>query len=373
MSNTSRTEDKCVPPDTPPPPYLPGWSRRARDLLDRNIPKLALPLAVMIGGTITGGTTYLLAAHVSKLVRNARVSDDAEKWMKKSREVYDACYLGCHDCADAAYSYKACLKTASFQTPDMDFVCDGTKIWNWVNRYPETCLRAGGEHYRLEALEALKHSYVNQWALIILTILGGILGGFGVYILWRRITARMRARAEATETIWPSWRRRQVRKQRQQGWKQTVFSLLPLFAKTASAYACNEHGPPADLAFVNRNKTISVNVHAWLSDCDDEDICTTTLFENQPITSCTTTVTVMLSPMDYVHDIIPPIMACGFHPGLPVEAPLPNVRLANPSFEKDWRVRLEVNGYNVTNADETDPEILCLHDIADRKPAWKLP
>ncbi|KAI0144339.1 hypothetical protein GGR57DRAFT_482841 [Xylariaceae sp. FL1272] len=355
-------------PDAPPPPYLPGWRQRFRDSLNRNVPKLALPLAVVIGGTITGGTTFLLSEHVSKLVRNARVSDDAGKWMNKARGVYDACYLGCHDCADPAYSYKACRRTASFRTPDTDSVCDGTVIWNWADRYPEACLRTGGEHLRLEALEALKRSYLNQWALIILTILGGILGGIGVYILWRRITAGMRARAEATETIWPGWRRRQASKQRRQGWKRTALTLLPLFAKTASAYACIER-PVADISFINGNKTISVNVHAWLSDCDDHEICSTSMIGVQTITTCTTFVEVRASPIHYVENIIPQITACGFYPGLPDDAPVPSVRLANPGFEKDWRVRLDVNGYNVTNAEKTDSEISCLHAIGDRKSA----
>jgi hypothetical protein len=38
-------------------------------------------------------------------------------------------------------------------------------------------------------------------------------------------------------------------------------------------------------------------------------------------------------------------------------------RVGNPRLERDWWVRVSVNGLNVTRRDQTDDMVLCLHGI----------
>ncbi len=40
-----------------------------------------------------------------------------------------------------------------------------------------------------------------------------------------------------------------------------------------------------------------------------------------------------------------------------------SLRIANPLLEKNWRVKISVNRYNVT--DVTDPSVMCLWDIGN--------
>ncbi|KAI3322153.1 hypothetical protein HD806DRAFT_139279 [Xylariaceae sp. AK1471] len=377
-------------PDRPPPPYDPGWRQRLQDFLDRNIPKLALPLALLVGSAITTGTTYALVVRVSKLIRNAKVSSDPAVWMNQVRiRDYDPCYLGCDDCTDTEYSYKACIRTASIQTGNPNITCDGTKIWNWADRYPIACLSARGEHYRNIKLEALKQDYRNQLAIIILTVLGGLVGGMIVYAYWMHKTAKMRERAQAAASHWPGWRRREARVRRHNRIKTAIFGLLPVFAKGANAYLCVKGGS-VNMYLTNRDRTISVNVRGWLSDCYDETHCTWKWNYSAPncsfpscldrgysvlgcsaqecmVQSCQTTTYIRKTPLDFVRDILPQIKQCNFrapHGRYPVAS----LRLANPGFEKNWWVRIDVNGYNVTNPEETDWEIACLHSVGDMKP-----
>jgi hypothetical protein len=378
-------------PDRPPPPYDPGWRQRLRDFLDRNIPKLALPLALLIGSAITTGTTYALVVRVSQLVRNAKVPSDPEVWMNQARtEDYDPCYLGCAYCTDTEYSYNACLRTASILSGDPSITCDGTRIWNWMDRYPVACLTARGEHYRNVKLEALKQDYRNQLAIITLTVLGGLIGGLVVYAYWMRKTAKMRERAQAAASLfWPDWRRHEARVRRHNRIKTAFFGLLPVFMKRTNAYLCS-NGAPASTYLTNTNQTISVNARGWLSDCYDETHCKQVWDYSRPncltldcwdghylvpdcsirkciVESCQTTTYVRKAPLDFVDAILPHIEQCGFHTPVSRRSAA-NMRLANPGFERNWWVRIDVNGYNVTNPEQTDWEIECLHSVGDWKP-----
>ena len=70
-----------------------------------------------------------------------------------------------------------------------------------------------------------------------------------------------------------------------------------------------------------------------------------------------------MTPQGYVNDILPSVVGCGFELVDAVEGNT-NLRIANPLIEKEWRVTISVNGYNLTSSTETDQSIQCLHDIS---------
>src|SRR6187402_929279 len=91
-----------------PPPRTP-WPERLRYIL----PKLRLPVAILVGAGITAGTTYALVKHVQHLIATASVSSDPTVWIHQARtDGYEACYNGCNDCHDINFPYNACQKTA---------------------------------------------------------------------------------------------------------------------------------------------------------------------------------------------------------------------------------------------------------------------
>ncbi|KAK3316877.1 hypothetical protein B0H66DRAFT_457037, partial [Apodospora peruviana] len=303
------------------------------------LPRFALPIALLVGCAITGGTTYALVAWVLNLIANASVDSDAGKWKAAARtEVYDACYFGCNDCDDPSYAFNACQRTAAVSVKSA-VICDGTRMWNWAeaDRYPDACLETVGKVLMGDALEALKKSYRNRLAIIILTVLAGVVGGAVTFFVWRRYSmskaareARKAGRDEngpprRARTWWPNtWRKEQkpphhasafggggdtvhntdsrrsssssssshssTRGSRGGGGNgnglRLFAALVGLFSSSkthASAYPCTGHGDmpwnqffTATLPASNSSSTgltISGVVHGWISNCYDRDDC----------------------------------------------------------------------------------------------------
>ncbi len=199
----------------------------------------------------------------------AAVEPDPIVWAQKAcTEAYEPCYKGCSDCSDPSYAWTACSRTAAVKAAGT--LCDANSMWNWGEeaKYPAPCLAALGEQYRNDALEALRRSYHDQLAIIMLTVLAGLVGGFVTYVLWRRATERCIRRPPAAEETSDQRRRR---RRRCRGSLRTLLpaSLLALFPRTARAYACTGQDAAAERYFVNANRTLAVRVHGWFSDCQE--------------------------------------------------------------------------------------------------------
>ncbi|KAI5922585.1 hypothetical protein F4810DRAFT_720965 [Camillea tinctor] len=361
--------------DARPPLYSPCRLQRRKFHFDRYLSILGLLLSIIVGCGITAGTTYCLVKHVIRLISEAKVSSDPQVWMQEAKtKDYDSCYLGCNNCRDPEFAYNACIRTSEIHPQNSSTICDGRKMWNWAERYPEECLMARGEFYRLQALDGLKKSYSGQYALIILTVFAGIMGAGTVHMIWSRIIASNRRRVEEMRQAWPGWQNNRVRVRTRIPFKLSLAVFAMMFGCPINAYVCVGHDKPHNAYFANANNTIFVQAYGWFSNCYDwtscTPICTDICYGNggscqqMCTTPCTTFTAKDRRPEDYVNLITPRIKNCGFRPVFgPREAT--DLRLANPGLEKNWWVQLNVNRYNVTNPTETDPEIICLHDIGN--------
>ncbi|KAF2667702.1 hypothetical protein BT63DRAFT_426553 [Microthyrium microscopicum] len=351
------------------------------------LPKLALPVAILVGCAITAGTTYALVRHVQHIIASAKVSSDPNHWTQVARsEAYDACYLGCNDCDDVNFAYNACAMTAKANVTGI--ICDGNSMWNWRNRYPIECLNAVGVFYKATALKNLKQSYRNQLAIIILTVLAGVLGALLTFKVWKMSMTSRAARIAKEETalvMWPSnsgyfprphpealyhststprSKSRKTQGNRKTGIAGLFVAFTALFGK-AHAYPCTGYDPVADQYFRNANSTIYGVVHGWYSDCYDYECnCITSCSTTSSGTSCSVSCSICTAsdaaPSKYVNAVLSAVKACGFQ--LTDEAPTDvNVRVANPLIEKNKWVKISVNTFNIT-ADKTDSGVQCLHD-----------
>ncbi|KAK3897391.1 hypothetical protein C8A05DRAFT_19838 [Staphylotrichum tortipilum] len=370
---------------------------------------LALPLGLLIGSAIIGGTTYALIARVNNLIANAAVDGDIEKWKQTARTgTYDACYLGCNSCNDPNFVYSACQLTARADVKGV--ICDGNKMWNWAaaDRYPESCLAAVGQLLMGNELERIKQGYRNQLALITVTVLGGILGGVIAYFLWRRLTmsnAYRDARKSSSRSVlrpktWKRTKHIKLHEQRtttsrrssssssarssasssrsQTRLSTIVTASVASFASQTSAYPCTGYSPAQTTYFTSANNTLSGSVHGWISDCQDRKVCTT----QQCTTSCTTgkngkqnctqkcteqcrTVTSVVKPARaYVDAVMPRVRECGFGVVDVLNGGWGEMeRVGNARLERDWWVTVEVSGFNVTKKGETDEAVWCLWGI----------
>ncbi|KAK3307934.1 uncharacterized protein B0T15DRAFT_523071 [Chaetomium strumarium] len=387
--------------------------------------RLAIPLALLVGGAITGGTTYALVSRVQNLIANASVDGDKSRWLQTARTAaYDACYYGCNDCSDPSFAYNACQLTA--QAKVKGIICAGEEMWNWAaaDRYPEACLMAVAQLLMGVELERVKQSYRNQLAIIVLTVLGGVVGGVITYVVWRRLTTskaqQEAAKAEKSSNgkkwsicrpaMWkdekhhhhqptnnddrPLSRRSSSSSSRRGSQPRTSLSslatattasltILSTSPSGASAYPCTGHEPAWNQFFVSPNGTIAGVLHGWLGDCYDrrdcDQRCSTSCSSSGSGSSrscsrkcttsdCHTIVTVTRTPKEYVDAIVPRVRACGFTmvdalAGSGSIVVTVAERVGNPRLERDWWVRVSVNGLNVTRGDQTDDMVLCLHGI----------
>ncbi|KAI0020956.1 hypothetical protein F4780DRAFT_778948 [Xylariomycetidae sp. FL0641] len=352
-------------------PESPSRRQRWRYYADRTISRLALPLAILSGSAITAGSTFALAKHVTNAIANAKVSDDPVKWMQMAKKKdYEPCYNGCTDCNDPSFAYRACMRTSEIHAKDDTVICDGRKLWNWAIRYPSECLAARGEFYREKALKDLKTDYKARWALIILTVIAGLVGAGLVYWTWAKLTAKRRTRAEQMIRDWPGWRTQRRAKREQSSWKKPFVFFLAMCGRGAAAYHCTGRHEGHYMDFANQNQTIYARARGWISECYDKEVCWDSYEPFCISNSCTPVMReycidetyVSVTPEQYLQIIEPRIAECGFKRVSLLGADT-SLRLASPGLERDWRVRIDVNGYNVTDPEETDAEILCLHDI----------
>ncbi|KAK4133932.1 hypothetical protein BT67DRAFT_477724 [Trichocladium antarcticum] len=385
--------------------------------------RLALPVGLAIGGAITAGTTYALVARVQHLIANASVDGDIGRWKEAARTTgYDACYLGCDDCSDPSFAYNACQLTARANVPGA--ICDGNRMWNWADRYPERCLAAVGQILMGEELARVKQGYRNQLAIIILTVLGGVVGGAIAYILWRRATMSKAQRTRQHSPPPPSsswsirrattWKRtkttkhtesyeqrttsrpssrhpsrrssssRSPRPSRSQPRLSTIITAsVASLASRTSAYACMGYAPSSTVYFASLHTTGNTNaitgsVYGWLSDCRDKKVCSqqkcstscTTSNGKQSCTKkcteqCRTVTSVVRRATAYVEDVVPRLQRCGFRVVAEREGRRGGMmeRVGNARLERDLWVRVEVSGFNVTRAGETDEGVWCLWGI----------
>ena len=392
---------------------------RIRSCFESLLPKLRLPVAVLTGAIITAFTTFALVRHVQHEIANAKVSSDPRKWMQIARtEAYDACYYGCNDCRHTDWAYNACKMTARANVTGV--ICDGNLMWNWAARYPTECLEAVGELYKAEALRKLKQTYRNQLALIILTVLAGIIGAVITCKIWSCTAARCQARPRSRPSSGPSTYqaadnepspppkfppRMRGGAGRSAGRITLITTAFASIVSRSRAYPCTGHGPIADQYFINANKTLYGVVHGWLSDCYDYTCgCTTFCWGmggdswgmggdswgmggdswgmdcdswgmdgdswgmggdscgRSCSTTCRTCTASNAAPIEYVNAILGHVKACGFELMDVVDGDV-NMRVANPLIEKKWWVKISVNKFNLT--DVTDPSIFCLHDFAN--------
>ena len=365
-ASTHDTASSPVPsPSVPPnnPPSSPPRSKLSR---------LALPLSLLIGAAITASTTYALAKRVQHLIAHASVDSDPATWSSAARtQVYDPCYLGCaDDCSSPDYAWNACQRTASLGP---GWWCDANAMWNWAERYPPACLAAMGDVLRGEALKRLKQSYRNQLAVVILTVLAGAVGARVTYRLVRGCAGKREGKAALARVNPPPYREKAPRAGRRRRMKLLLAGFLGVFTRKAHAYACTGRAPSADQFFASPNGTVRGVVHGWFSNCYDTTYCDTTCSDScdwkgscssSCSQSCYTVTYTDKDPARFVRDAARRVQGCGFL--LVADGAAggrTGTRVANARIERDWWVRISVNGYNVTRPDETDQMVLCLHDI----------
>jgi hypothetical protein len=281
-------------------------------------------------------------------------------------EAYDACYYGCNDCDDTNWAYNACKVTARANVTGV--ICDGNLMWNWAARYPTECLKAVGEFYKAEALSKLKQTYRNQLAVIILTVLSGIIGAVITYKIWSCTAARYQARARPRPSNGPFRIRGGGRSAgHSAGRIALITTAFTSIVSSSRAYPYTGYGPIADQYFINANKTLYGVVHGWFSNCYYYTCgCTTSYSGGNDgrgySTTCSTCTASDTAPIEYVNATLGHVKACGFELVDAVDGDV-NMRVANPLIEKKWWVKISVNEFNLTNV--TDPSIFCLHDFAN--------
>ncbi|KAK4642865.1 LOW QUALITY PROTEIN: hypothetical protein QC761_401255 [Podospora bellae-mahoneyi] len=193
-SNSDRDEDTQARED----------ANNAHDVEEEKesiLPKLGLPIALLVGAAIMGGGTYAVVAYVQNLVANAAVDNDEAKWIRLARtDAYDGCYLGCTSCDDPNFAYNACQLTTRVDVKGV--ICNANKMWNWAveDRYPKECLKAVSKVIMGDALEDLKNHYRKRYAIITVAIVGGLAVGFLVYFLWRKF-----AKPKETPKPWSTY------------------------------------------------------------------------------------------------------------------------------------------------------------------------
>jgi len=283
------------------------------------------------------------------------------------------------------------------------------------DRYPLECLAAVGEFFKSDALDALRKSYRNQLAIIILTVLGGLVGGVVTHAVWSSCTEHRKTRALAWGNRFgapkwpriftaPAWRTKRGNATTGGGRGRRARALatwfLALFAASrpgaggvpgAAAYSCTGHDPVHDQYFVNGNRTLFGVVHGWFSNCYDVTVCTQSCSTScsggggggggpfgsgggggmscstSCSPSCWTETYSDRAPAAYVGDVLPRVRDCGFALVDQVEGDV-SLRVANAGIEKHWWLSIRVNGYNVTDVRDTDDAVLCLHAIGEAKP-----
>lgn len=127
-----------------------------------------------------------------------------------------------------------------------------------------------------------------------------------------------------------------------------------------------------------KGTVLSGVIHGWLTECKDTEDCRQSCHNSCKTVNgkkkcsdkctkkCHTKTTTNRMPKSFVDAVAPKVKACGFKlvDGLGgkgnAEA---RYRVPNGKIEKSHWVEILVTGFNVTNADKTDQEVVCLYNI----------
>ncbi|KAK0643965.1 hypothetical protein B0T16DRAFT_447771 [Cercophora newfieldiana] len=350
------------------------------------VSKLAIPIAILVGLGLAGGTSYLVHARVQNLLANAAVDGDLAHWKRKAQyDVYDACYQGCTSCDDPNFAFNACKMTAQAVVKGAN--CDGNAMWNWrvEHRYPDACLGAVAKILMGEALESLKKSYRGQYGLLALTIIGGLIAGFITFKLLRCATMAPAERRATKSSFGKSAKNIAKASGKRAGTtngKKLFTVLLGLFsargARAVVNYPCAGRDPAWFQFFQSPDLKIGGVVHGWFSECHDKQEChkkcknTCTTNSSGVRTckdtchdECTKVVVVGREPRVFVDRVTPKVRACGFQLKDEPDGKQLVARIGNAGIEKNHWVKISVNGFNVTDPNKTDEMIMCLHRIGD--------
>lgn len=158
-------------------------------------PTLVASCLITTGGFV-GFLTYFIVQGIQRKVAKDTVNAHSASWIQKAREeVYDACYDSCSNCLEPTFSHNACNISARVNVAGA--ICDGSKIWNWKDRYPGACLKALGEMYKADAVESLLRSSGYRATLIVLSIVFGFIVCVAIGYHFLRVYRR-RSRTTAT-------------------------------------------------------------------------------------------------------------------------------------------------------------------------------
>jgi hypothetical protein len=80
---------------------------------------------------------------------------------------------------------------------------------------------------------------------------------------------------------------------------------------------------------------------------------------------CKTVVVVGRRPKVFVERMMPKVRACGFEMRDAPDGKQLATRVGNAGIEKNYWVRISVNGLNVMKPTQTDTMVMCLHGIGD--------
>jgi len=187
-----------------PPPLPPAIHTRLTYKLSSLLPRLALPLSLLCGAAIAASGTYGVARYVIHLraVASDQVNTDPVHWTGLARKVYDACYFSCGReiadggwCADPSFAWDACVRirkgTEGVVGREGGGVqCDAVKMWNWEERerYPGVCVEGLGEVMKAEVVGRVQWRALDWCALVVVTVLAGVVGAVGVWWAWKRVS-----------------------------------------------------------------------------------------------------------------------------------------------------------------------------------------
>ncbi|KAI0393830.1 hypothetical protein F5Y17DRAFT_430420 [Xylariaceae sp. FL0594] len=285
--------------------------------------------------------------------KDGNMATGSEHWPNLARtRDYDPCYHGCQHCIDPAYAYRACKRTAAILADDPTIECDGSKIWNWADRYPEACLRARGQEYRQEELRALWYRPDNVIFVFMSAIILMVGGGAMIRRLWQMWTTRMGQRAAASTAAGPGREQRQTRWQR---FRRTALYWLTGFRIGTEAKPC-DYAQVAYQYYHRDDPSIWAKVHTRLAECETLVQCSAdemktygchvpkdTRFEigwwtsddapNQCMARhCDYEKHFFVTAWDFVDAVEPEMKFCGFSRADPASDPTLE-RLANPTIE----------------------------------------
>lgn len=251
-----------------------------------------------------------------------------------------------------------------------------------ANRYPAECLKALGVIYKAEALTKRKHTYRNQLAVIILTVLAGIIGATIIHRLWGRwfpsypppqrwpsypptYTASSRPPRSKPSRKWPFF------------WRTVATSTL---LTTSHAYPCWGFSPSSNQYFTSTNTSLSPAIsgviHGYTSSCHQVAyVCGSTCTTSGSSSSGGGTTTICRpdfcyrdeedeKPEFFVNYTTKRVQDCGFRlvEAEEVESEV-GMRVAHPLIERNWRVSIKVDRFNGTEG--TEDVVWCLWDIGN--------